>query len=83
MMPRYHPTNFVESNALLALMSGDVDGARTILDGMTNVELDELAFAAHDLSHEARKARNMNIEADRRIIARRRDAEQRAMDREA
>jgi len=44
-MPNY-PTNFVESNVLLAMAEGDTETAEEILSGMTDLQMGELHEAA-------------------------------------
>lgn len=51
------PTNYIESNALLAIQSGDDDHARELLRGMLPNELRELYLAADQLSMLARRIR--------------------------
>jgi hypothetical protein len=43
-------THFIESNALLAVQSDDLDAAREILADATAYELDALATVARELS---------------------------------
>ena len=46
----YTPTNFTESNALLAVLSDDPEQAQGILDSMLPHELESLARGARELA---------------------------------
>lgn len=41
-----YPTNFVESNVLLAMTEGDTETAEEILEGMTDFQIKQLHEAA-------------------------------------
>lgn len=55
------PTNFTESNALLAIQDGDEGHAREILEDMLPNELDRLADASERLASLAQRERKRKL----------------------